>query len=54
METEEITLLTIKKAGKRTIIECTPDTNNYEILGIITTYKKKLEEELQNEWSEEE
>lgn len=50
METEEVTLLEITKKNGKTAVTMTPDTDKYQILGILKTYTKALEEELTNEW----
>lgn len=50
IEYEEIELLTIKKQNGTTRVDITPDTDRYQILGILKTYTKALEEELTDEW----
>lgn len=50
METEEVTLLTITSKNGMIHIEVTDDTNKYQLLGIIRSYSKALEEDLINEW----
>lgn len=51
---EEVELVKITKKGAKISIEWTPDTDKYQLLGILRTYTKALEREITEEWEAEE